>query len=407
MHVLKRSMNENNLVAIYLVFGLAALGGSIVTILLAVSAVWATLYLAMGRIAWVSRSGIRLFCLAILVYVFVNIVFFGLNFGQSFTSPLLEIKKLLPLALFVGAIPAMARLSLTPAEVLLRNVPRAAAMGALVVLPLAVYQAVILGQRAEGGSGNAIPFALTCAFLSVASLITLLDKDRRFHILGICGFFSGYLCIFLSQTKGLMPVPLIGVALFVAGQFRNRLRIGQVLAATLLLCAFVVVSVYASGSHHRLKEIGDLVTGSSNTELSASTSIRLDLWEKALDAIAEEPLTGHGIQNRRALIGEFGYGYSHLHNGYLTALVDNGVLGIAALGLLLFAPLYIALTAEKNTLYAPRLMLAVALVLTYSFGGLTNIIFGHDIYDALFLWGGMVIAVSATPKASDDVEGSA
>ncbi|WP_168801080.1 O-antigen ligase family protein [Rhizobium rhizophilum] len=404
---MKRTMNENNLVAIYLVFGLAALGGSVVTILLAASAVWAILYLSFGKIACVWRDGTRLFTLAILVYVLVNLVFFGLNFGQTFTSPLLEIKKLAPQILFLGAIPVMMRLSLSSAESLLRSVPRAAAVGAILVLPLAAYQAFALGERAEGGSGNAIPFALTCAFLSVASLITLLEEDRRLRLLGICGFFSGYLCIFLSQTKGLMPIPLIGLALVLAQHLRHKLRLGQVLAIGLAVCAFVAIGIYASGSHHRLKEIAVLTGGASDAALSQSTTVRLDLWDKALTAFAQKPVTGHGLQNRRALIQEFGYGYSHLHNGYITALVDNGVIGLLALGLLMFAPLFIALRAPKDALHAPRLLLALALVLTYAFGGLTNLIFGHDIYDALFLWVGLVIAVSATPKASDDVEGSA
>lgn len=407
MHVLKRSMNENNLATIYLVFSLAALGGSIVTILLALSAVWAMLYLSLGKIQWVWRDGIRLFALAILGYVLVNVMFFALNFGVNFASPLDEIKKLAPQVLFLAAIPAMMRLSLTPRDVLLRSVPRAAAIGALLVLPLAIYQAFMLGDRAEGGSGNSIPFALTCAFLSVASLIALLENDRRVQILGVCGFLAGYLGIFLSQTKGLMPVPLIGVALVLAGQFRHRLHVRQVLTVIVVLCVFVVASIFASGSHNRLKEIANLAGGDKQVEISASTSIRIDLWGKALGAIADDPLTGYGLQNRRALIKDFGYDYSHMHNGYVTALVDNGVLGLAGLCLLLFSPLFIALKAPRDDLRSLRVLLALALVLTYAFGGLTNIIFGHDIYDALFLWVGMVIAVSATPKASDDVEGSA
>lgn len=407
MHVLKRSMNENNLATIYLVFALAALGGSVVTILLAASALWATLYLFLGRIDWIWRDGIRKFSLAILVYLAVNIVFFGLNFGANFASPLEEIKKLAPQFLFLAAIPVMMRLSLTPRDILLRSVPRAAAVGALLVLPLALYQAFILADRAEGGSGNSIPFALTCAFLSVASLIALIEKDRRVQVLGACGFLAGYLCVFLSQTKGLMPVPLIGVVLVLAGQFRHRLRPGQILAVMAVLCVFVAASIYVSGSHHRLKEIANLAGGDTDVAISASTSIRLDLWQKALGAIANDPLTGYGLQNRRALIQDFGYGYTHLHNGYVTALVDNGVLGLLGLCLLLFAPLYIALRAPKDSLSSLRILLALALVLTYAVGGLTNIIFGHDIYDALFLWVGLVIAVSATPKASNDVEGSA
>jgi O-antigen ligase len=400
-------MNANNLAAIYLVFGLSALGGSVITVLLAASAVWALVYLSNGKISPIWQGSIRIFSLAILSYVMINLIFFSLNFGQNFETPLQELKKLAPQILFLSAIPVMARLALTPPERLLRNVPRAAAIGALAVLPLALYQAFVMGARAEGGSGNAIPFALTSAFLSVASLIAMMEDDRRIQILGIGGFLSGFLCVFLSQTKGLMPVPLIAFVAFLLFQLRHQLRLVQVVAVALALSVFVAVSIYASGSHHRLEELAHLATGDTTVTLSASTSIRLDLWDKALSAIAADPFTGYGLQNRRDLIEDFGYTYSHLHNGYLTAAVDNGVFGLLALAMLLLSPLYIALAAPRNALYTPRLLLASALVLTYSFGGLTNVIFGHDIYDALFLWVGLVIAVSATPKASDHVEGSA
>ncbi len=207
------------------------------------------LYLSLGKIQWVWRDGFASLLFAILGYVLVNVIFFALNFGVNFASPLDEIKKLAPQVLFLAAIPAMMRLSLTPRDVLLRSVPRAAAIGALLVLPLAIYQAFMLGEdRAEGGSGNSIPFALTCAFLSVASLIALLESDRRVQILGVCGFLAGYLGIFLSQTKGLMPVPLIGVALVLAGQFRHRLHVRQVLTVIVVLCVFVVASIFASAA---------------------------------------------------------------------------------------------------------------------------------------------------------------
>lgn len=407
MHLLKRTMNENNLVAIYLVFGLAALGGSVVTILLAASAVWAIAYLSIGKISWVWRDGIRAFAIAIMIYVILNITFFVLNFGQNFESPLAEFRKLVPQILFFGATPVMMRLFLTSPDALLRSVPRASAVGAILVLPLAAYQVFILAERAEGGSGNAIPFALTCAFLSVASLILLLEDDRRLRILGIVGFLSGYMCIFLSQTKGMMPVPLLGLTFILIGHFRHRFSLRQAVMVIVAVCVFVTVGIYGSGSHTRLTEIRALTGGAGDVALSESTSIRLDLWEKGLAAFARDPISGHCLQNRRALIQEFGYGFSHLHNGYLTALVDNGVLGLLGLVLLLFAPLYIAWKAPNDAMREPRLLLALALVLTYAFGGLSNFIFGHDIYDALFLWVGLIIAVSATPKASDDVKGSA
>lgn len=402
MHVFQRSMTANNLAAIYAVFVLAALGGSVITGLLIVSAFWALVYVLIGRIRPKFSAGIAIFSIVLLAYVAVNILFFIVNFGEVFTEPLVELRKIAPQILFLAAIPIMWRLAISPGESLLPALWRGAAIGAIAVLPLALFQLYGLGDRAEGGSGNAIPFALTSALLSVTSLAGLLDDNRRFRILAGAGFVSGYICVFLAQTKGLMPVPLVCALVFAIVFFRQRIRIGQAVGLLVLLATLVIAGLYGSGSHKRFHDVAQRAMGDEHVELDASYSVRWDIWVKAVSAIADAPLEGHGVQNRRAVIQSFGYAYSHMHNGYLTAMVDNGVLGLVTLLGLLLSPLYIAWRAPRNTLYGRRLFLAFSLVATYAIGGLTNFIFGHDIYDALFLWTGIVIAVSATPDPITD-----
>lgn len=395
MHVFDRSMAENNIAALFAVFGLAALGGSVVTGLLVIAAGWALIYLLLGRLPLRRDPAILVFSAVLLLYVATNALFFLLHFGENFDSPLAEFRKFAPQLLFLAPLFLMQRLAVSSREDLLLTLSRAAAIGALLVLPLASYEGFILHARAEGGGGNAIPFALICALLSMLSLPCTLEADRRWRLLGVLGFVAGYLCVFLSQTKGLMPAPLVAAFVFGIFLLRKRASRAECLWAVAVVFAVAVIGFYVSGSDRRFDEVTDLVSGSNEIVWSASYTVRLDLWTKAFDLIQSGLLDGHGLQNRKTLITAAGYGYSHFHNGFLTALVDNGILGLVALVTLLVSPFVIALRAPRDALYGPRLFIAFCLVKTYALGGMTNFIFGHDIYDAMFLWIATVIVASA------------
>jgi O-antigen ligase len=405
MHVFDRSMAENNIAAMFAVFGLAALGGSLVTGLLAVSGIWALICLATGRLSRQRDPALFGFGAVLLLYVGVNALFFLVHFGENFDSSLAEFRKLAPLLLFLTPLFLMQRLAVSRGGDLLVAMSRAAAIGALAVLPLALFQTFVLDMRAEGGSGNAIPFAMTCALLSSLSLPSLLDADRRWRLLGILGFVAGYLCIFLSQTKGLMPAPLVAAIIFGIFFLRKRVSGAQILLGAALVLVVAVVGFFVSGSGHRFSELSKLAAGSNDIAWGASYTVRLDLWIKAFDLIQSGFFDGHGIQNRRALIQAAGHNYSHFHNGFITALVDGGVLGLIALVVLLVAPFVIALRAARDAFYGMRLFMAFCLVMTYVLGGMTNFIFGHDIYDAMFLWISTVIVVSAVVSTNTDALG--
>ncbi|KQW31369.1 hypothetical protein ASE36_03680 [Rhizobium sp. Root274] len=387
-------MAENNIAALFAVFGLAALGGSVVTALLVMTAGWALIYLLIGRLPLRRDPQLLIFSAVLLLYIGTNALFFLLHFGKNFDSQLAEFRKFAPQLLFLAPIFLLQRLAVSRREDLLLTLSRAAAIGALLVLPLALYESFVLHTRAEGGGGNAIPFALICALLSMLSLPCLLDADRRWRLVGALGFVAGYLCVFLSQTKGLMPAPLVAALVFGVFLLSKRASRAECLGAVGVVFAVALIGFYVSGSDSRFDEVSDLVSGSKEVVWSASYTVRLDLWTKAFDLIQSGLLNGHGLQNRRALITAAGYSYSHFHNGFLTALVDNGILGLVVLVTLLVSPFVIALRAPRDALYGPRLFIAFCLVQTYAIGGMTNFIFGHDIYDAVFLWIATVIVAS-------------
>lgn len=395
MHLSGRSMAQNNIAFLFLIFGLAAVGGSVVGVGLVISAIWALIYLALGRLPLRYDTPILIFSSVLLFYVGINALFFLLHFGESFNSRLAEYSKFTPLLLFLAPLFLIQRFAIARCGDLLVALQRASAVGALLALPLALVQSFVFLERAEGGSGNAIPFALTCALLSMLSLPGLLERRLLWRMIGLFGFVAGYLCVFLSQTKGLMPVPLVAALLFGLFFLRKHVNGATCIGAVVIVLVVAVIGFYASGSAQRFNELSNLFAGDANIAWGQSYTERLGLWSKALDLVQSGFLDGHGVQNRRALIKAAGYSYSHFHNGFITATVDNGILGLVALLALLISPLAIALRAPRDTAYGPRLFMAFCLVSTYVVGGMTNFIFGHDIYDAMFLWISTVLIASS------------
>jgi O-antigen ligase len=79
--------------------------------------------------------------------------------------------------------------------------------------------------------------------------------------------------------------------------------------------------------------------------------------------------------------------YTHFHNFLLDAWVRAGLIGVAALLMLLLVPLLIAVRARRDAVGNAGLAMMAVLVLTYAVSGMTNIMLGHDILDSLFIYG--------------------
>jgi O-antigen ligase len=404
MQLSRQTLTRNTIWAVFAVVSLSALDNAVLHISWLLSAAWALLYLAMGRLRPQFDRATRFFVVTGLLYFLVNALYFALHFGTHYLKPNGELGQLLKIVVFVLPFFVAARLAVVPREALLRTVWRASAIWGLVTLPLAAYQSLIMGARAEAGIGNAIPFALMGAIFSVLSLLCVLEDDQRWRYIGIAGFAAGLLCVMFSQTKSLMPVPLIGPAIFAVVFFRSRKRLKVLLVIVLAAMVVAGLGFWASGSLSRFQDVAAVASGDPGAQLGQSYSQRFDMWSAALRGIVEAPMSGHGFQNRRYFIGLLGYDYNHWHNGFLIAAFDNGIPGLLIMCLLLVSPLLIALRAVRDPLYGPRLFFAFMLVFAYAFGGLFNQIYGHGVYDALFVWLGTIIAVSAAPKVTENVD---
>jgi O-antigen ligase len=269
-----------------------------------------------------------------------------------------------------------------------------------------MWQGVILRTRAEGGAGNALPFALICALFSVLALLNLLSEVKWRKIVGFIGFVAGFVCLLLSQSRGMLPATVLAIALF-AMFFPATIKPWLNIKGALILAVVAVIIVwFGISSADRIRDTIAYMTSENATATDTSYSVRMDLWKYGLELVQQNPVFGYGVQNRRVLIEQTGLQFTHFHNGFLTAMVDSGIVGFLSLVALLCAPLLAAINATRDDFYRQRLFVAIVLTATYVVGGMTNFIFGHDIYDSIFLWSALVIFVTLPVTTEENTKGN-
>ena len=397
------SMRWNTLAGVGTVSALPGVAGSVVTVLLALSAVWALILLLLRRFPpRYQRSDLTIVVPALL-FVFVTLLAALLEWRPDRDSSQLlsRLPAFLPFVFFPLVLSRLR--TVEPVDVVKIFVLGASLCGIL-ALPLAVIQVVWLGERAEGGAGNAIPFGMVCAFFASISLLNLVETDARRQALGWLGFVSATICVLLSQSRGVLPIPVVAFVCFfwLYPAQRAWLFTPKVLVAFAL--ALVSILLVASQQMDRMWLLAESVLGASEGVQDNSLNLRLMMWKHATVLIGQDPWFGYGLQNRRTLLNELGLTFSHFHNGFLTATVDSGVAGLAATVLLIVSPLLCVWHNPSSVLRRERLFMAIMLTVTYILGGMTNFIFLHDIYDSVFLWSALIVAVPLAAPPAREVE---
>lgn len=315
---------------------------------------------------------------------------------------------LIPLVTFLLFPFSYSTWSITQKPTLARVAVRSSMAACFVALLLAAIQQHWLGMRAEGGAGNAIVFATVACLAVTVCVAAVLSGIEQHRGLLICATFAGMIAIVYSGTR------IIWLALLIAGLAvvlinRHRLKDRDTARALLALVAIsIVVAVFGfemiSGRLDFLRSDWDMLGahGSSDTSLG----IRVALWEIGLKAFREMPLFGHGVGASQLLIKQ-GFqdlfakseGFNHFHNGFLTALVQAGILGAMTLAAIFAvaarnAALVLRDSADPVERFGATMIVVV--VITYLTGGMTGILIGHDILDSVL----MVFLVCGTYLAS-------
>ncbi|WP_246674519.1 O-antigen ligase family protein [Mesorhizobium sp. B4-1-3] len=391
--------------------------GSLVSITFNAGGVWSVLLLATKRRRFNIDGSMLALTAAIYAYCAAMVLASIVNGTLA-----ADLRFFLPLITFLLFPISYSTWSITEKTALARIAILASTAACFGALAIAVFQSYRLGVRAEGGAGNPIVFAtVTCLAVMTCLAGALSGIEKRWKPLVLAAIAGAMAIVYSGSRMIWVAVPIAGIVVLLV----NRRRFtGASVARFVAIGLVVAVVIAAIGSRVVLDRTDFLVSDwdalNANGDHSTALGLRVAMWEIGFAAVRKMPIFGHGISASRALMKQgfheqFGLsaGFSHFHNGFLTAMVEAGLLGALALAsIFIVAAWNAARTLRRSVDPVERFgatMILVA-VITYLTAGMTGILVGHDILDAtlmVFLISGTYLAsgrtVAPTGKASPAV----
>ncbi len=147
------------------------------------------------------------------------------------------LREIVENTVFLSFIPLYSRLSVSSREGIRKALELAAIAGAFAALGLSLYQVAILHERAEGGAGNAVPFAVANLVGYAILWLGCMRASGRLRMGLGAAICAAAFSVILSGTRSLWPA--LFVVSIIAGLIYRRhfsfLRVGRMAAVLLLL----------------------------------------------------------------------------------------------------------------------------------------------------------------------------
>ncbi|TAU03910.1 O-antigen ligase family protein [Rhizobium ruizarguesonis] len=384
------ALDRNNRIAVFLFAILPGLSPNFNSFILLASMVWGAYCLATGSLALnLSRSD-RLVAIGMSIYPLVMIASIFIN--PPYSEELDWIFRLLP---FFSVWLILPRMRQSPDGRLVPLFILGAGIGLIVTFLFSLLQIMFLMERAEAGTSNAALLGVIGVLFGGIALLNVQSPRSVEQRIAILGYAAGLGCVLLSGTRSAWLVIPVHIVIFLwyfrKHSFHLSLR-SLAITSSLLLAGLIALG---SGQIlHRIQALQENLTTLERTDGEiTSLSARFALYKGALSAISKDPLTGYGPQNRMvSVLAELPDNirpklpYSHVHNGFLTAGIDAGVFGIAALSLMLLTPVIGAWRKEAGPGRDLAIALALLLFSSYVITGSFGIMFNQKALDPIFAY---------------------
>ncbi|MBY5753375.1 O-antigen ligase family protein [Rhizobium leguminosarum bv. viciae] len=384
------ALDRNNRIAVFLFAILPGLSPNFNSFILLASMMWGVYCLATGRLVWNLSKSDRLVAIGMSIYPLVMIASIFINPPYSEVPD--WIFRLLP---FFSVWLILPRMRQSPDGRLVPLFILGAGIGMIVTFLFSLLQIMFLMDRAEAGTSNAALLGVIGILFGGIALLNIQSPRSVEQRIAILGYAAGLGCVLLSGTRSAWLVIPIHIVIFLwyfrKHSFHLSLR-SLAITSSLLLAGLITLG---SGQIlHRIQALQENLTSLERTDGEiTSLSARFALYKGALSAISKDPLTGYGPQNRMSsVLAELPDNirpqlpYSHVHNGFLTAGIDAGVFGIAALSLMLLTPVIGAWRKEPGPGRDLAIALALLLVSSYVITGSFGIMFNQKALDPIFAY---------------------
>lgn len=302
-----------------------------------------------------------------------------------------------------------------------------AANGLCASLAIAVIELLFFPEwlphegRASILSGNPVPAAYAVVIFTIVAALGLdrLSGDLRLFRAGaiVAGVFSAILTGSISVITTLPMLFLVFAwryRAFIRPLFGVIIRWKGVSATFFAAFIMLLATVFAySPLVPRAERYVDAAFSNSSSPEAVSLHEREAMWKAAYLAALDSPWTGYGIRNRFSAIVPYlppefkgRMHFTHVHNGFLTALLAGGLPALAATVLLLATPFFVAFRFANGVWREDMLALTLGAALVYCIAGMVGIMFFQDATDAIYCWIMVIAAVFSAPeKAVEPVPG--
>lgn len=373
----------------YFVFSTAPIVGSVASVAVNVGAAGGVLEV-LRRIIRISRDHAMLLLAApIYLYCLAYVLSLALN-------PEPDWETLLPILTFLLFPFLYSSWRLSRKETIAHAVVTGSMIACYGALALAVVQFHAYGLRAEGGAGNAIVFATVTCLAACVSLAGAFMRSGMASPPLFGAYVAGSIAVLYSGSRITWLALLLPTAA-ILWIYRER-RHAWTSAAAVTCTALAVGAVTFAGAQIVPVRVAALVEDwqqmSEHGDYDSSLGRRAELWHIGIAAVREKPILGHGPQATRPLINEgfkqvgLDVHYSHFHNGFLNAWVEAGAVGALSLTAMFVVALYLAARTLARTNVAEARLGAIMLIVvsaTYVVSGMTGVLVGHDIMDAMLM----------------------
>lgn len=383
-------------------FAAAPALGSAVSFVWHGGALWCVFEILSGRRKFSRDHAMLVMTLLLSIYCLVN------AFSTLWNSPTYggtdSLLRLVTLMLFPFSYSIWA---ISDKAVIARTVVLASMTACYAGVAVALVQFHFLGMRAAGGAGNAIVFAIAISLAGSVSLAGLFSQDSKLTLPLAGAFLAAWVALLYSGTRFLW-ITTLPVNLMVLWIYRRQLH-RFISPLTLLIFVLGLAVAIVAGSHMIAGRLQQLIFDWNSLALNnygTSVGARLSLLEMSLELIRQNPFVGYGLGATRQLI-ETGFkekhdldlSFSHFHNGYLTTMVEAGIVGLVSLLAILVAAATNAVRTLRASVDPVEIFgaaMLIILVATYAITALANKILGHDIQDTVF----MIFLIVGTHLAS-------
>lgn len=398
----------NNLAFTFAFFALSGVVGSASSILFTAAGVWAIVSLAEGRYSLKSERDWQIVGAATAVYYLSGAVATVIHWGDAET--LTQLFERMP---FLFLLPLVSRFSIGPSPVLLVAARHGAAVGLLAGFLIASHQWVNGNLRPSAFSGNPNVFAITTVILMVVVLSGIQFCKKNWKIVFWISVTMGLVSCFLSGSKAGTG---IAVFVFLFGLFcESRLITPRYIFLTLFAFGLVgVVLTNVTSMDARVSQMIDQLMAEDPSELT-STGARIAMWQCGIESWKKRPIVGAGHDNSLYEMKRCGrkqfktrLGLSHFHNFIINALAKGGLIELFSVIAMLVTPLWFLLRRRRQNsanqdASQSGLVLYSLLLFVVTTNGLVNILFGHDVHDAMFLYVTILALVANADPGSQHV----